>query len=183
MTTILICPDKYEYKLCGRRLSDFALEKLRPLGGDIVCTSDRPDDIRNAVKDCRTLPVLIYPVNILTAADLLPLVSACRKGYDMAVLKAMSDMEQPLGIFAMNRLPVGFEDIYELYSAALREKFNIKSIFTEEYCRIIDSRESYLAAQSDILCREYIPDTPYEDNELRPRYTAYRSLEAEEPLY
>ncbi len=184
MTTILICPEKFEYKLCGRRLSDFALEKLKALGGDIICTSDRPDDIRNAVKHCRTLPVLIYPVNILTSAELLPLVSACRKGYDMAVLRPMDHTEQSsCGIIAANRLPVGFEDIDELYSAALRERFNIKSVFTEEYYCVIDSREDYLAAQNAILCREFIPDAPYEDNELKPRYTAYRGLEAEEPLY
>ncbi|MGN0695331.1 MAG: hypothetical protein ACI4J5_01040, partial [Oscillospiraceae bacterium] len=151
MTTILICPDKYEYKLCGRRLSDFAVEKLRRLGGDIVCTSDKSDDIRSAVKHCRTLPVLIYPVNILTAADLLPLVSACRKGYDMAVLKVMGDSEQCLGIIAMNRLPVGFDDISELFSAAVRENFSIKSVFTWEYCSVISSREDYLAAQKAIL--------------------------------
>ncbi|MGN1417269.1 MAG: hypothetical protein ACI4XF_10510 [Oscillospiraceae bacterium] len=183
MTTILICPKKYEYKLCGRRLSDFALEKIKRTGGDIVCTSDEPDDIRNAVKHCRTLPVLIYPVNILTAADLLPLVSACRKGYDMAVLKAVDEPEHSHRIIAANRLPVGFDDIDDLYAAALRERFNIRSVFTEEYYSVIDSRESYLAVQNAILGREFIPDTPYEDNELKPRYMAYRGLEAEEPLY
>lgn len=183
MTTILICPDKCEYKLCGRRLSDFAVEKLRRLGGDIVCTSDKPDDIRSAVKHCRTLPVLIYPVNILTAADLLPLVSACRKGYDMAVLKVMGDPEQCPGIIAMNRLPVGFDDLDELYSAAVREKFSIRSVFTEEYYSVISSRETYLAAQQAILCRDFIPDAPYEERELMPRYMAYRGLESEEPLY
>ncbi|MDD7428351.1 MAG: hypothetical protein PUK49_01045 [Oscillospiraceae bacterium] len=183
MTTVIICPKKYEYKLCGRRLSDFAIEKIKRLGGDIVCTSDKPDDIRNAVKHCRTLPVLIYPVNILTAADLLPLVSACRKGYDMAVLKVMGDPEQCVGIIAVNRLPVGFDDICELYAAAIRERFNIKSLFTEEYCTVINSREDYLAAQQAILSGEYIPDTPYEDNELKPRYTAYRGLETDEPVY
>lgn len=183
MTTVIICPKKYEYKLCGRKLSDFAIEKIKDLGGDIVCTSDEPDDIKKAVMHCRTLPVLIYPVNILTAADLLPLVSACRKGYDMSVLKPLNASDNCSGIIAVNRLPSGFADIDDLRSAALREKFNIKSIFTEEYYTEINSRGSYLAAQKAILCKEFVPVTPCEDYELKPRYMAYRGLETDEPLY
>lgn len=183
MTTVLICPKKYDHKLCGRRLSDLAIEKIRTLGGDIVCTSDEPADIKKAVLHCRTLPVLIYPVNVLTSADIAPLVSACRKGYDMAVLKAVGNTEQCIGIIAANRLPAGFDDTNDIYAAALREKFNIKSVFTEEYCTVINSRESYLSAQKAILGREFIPSAYTEDYELKPRYTAYRGLEAEEPLY
>ncbi|MGN0696464.1 MAG: hypothetical protein ACI4J5_06845, partial [Oscillospiraceae bacterium] len=50
-------------------------------------------------------------------------------------------------------------------------------------CSVISSREDYLAAQKAILCREYIPDTPCGDSELKPRYTAYRGLETDDPVY
>ncbi len=181
MTVILICPKEYEIKLCGRKLSDFALEKIKDLGGAIICVSDSGEAVRRAFEKAVSTPVLIYPTNFLTAAPVTPAVKACRKGYDMAVISSAYGGRGE--IFALNRLPEGFIDTDNLRTAAAAEGFNIKRILTEDFCTEINGRESYLAAQKAIMNGEYVPEVPFKDTDFLPGSAKTRGAKCSFPAY